>query len=189
MKRVSRRKLRTLCIDGISIEWGKTLTNISYGEGGQGLTACFTDGSTYEGDVLIGADGPRSKVRELLLGAEKARSKPLGVVQNTTLVKYGDAEKALHVRSGNPLFYLGYNPDGIVNFVSSKSYSHSSCMRVTSQQQSPNVTAHLKSKPFPAFAPRRLDLHRRYLLARRARRDSRQRRPPCRHTQSSPNFR
>jgi 2-polyprenyl-6-methoxyphenol hydroxylase-like FAD-dependent oxidoreductase len=120
MKRVSRRKLRSLCIDGLSIEWGKTLTNISYGEGCEGLIAYFSDGSTYEGDILVGADGPSSKVRELLLGAEKARSKPLGVVQNTTLVKYNDAKKALHVRSGNPLFYLGYNPDGIVNFVSSK---------------------------------------------------------------------
>lgn len=121
MKRVSRRKLRALCIDGLDIQWGKTLTEIEYRDDGEeGVVARFADGSAYEGDIIVGADGPRSKVRELLLGTEVARSKPLGVVQNTTLVKYGDAKKALHVRSGNPLFYLGYNPDGIVNFVSGK---------------------------------------------------------------------
>lgn len=118
MKRVSRRKLRNLCIDGLDIKWGKTLTGIKYSDDGEKVTAHFADGTEYRGDLIVGADGPRSKVRELLLGTERARSQALGVVQNTTLVKYGTAEKALHVRSGNPLFYLGYNPDGIVNFVS-----------------------------------------------------------------------
>lgn len=119
MKRVSRRKLRTLCIDGISILWGKTLAHVTYCENETGVIAHFSDGSNYSGDIIIGADGPKSKIRETLFGVEKAKSKPVGVVQNTTLVKYKDAAKSLHIRSGNPLFYLGYNPDGIVNFVSS----------------------------------------------------------------------
>ncbi|KAL8731725.1 MAG: hypothetical protein Q9181_004193 [Wetmoreana brouardii] len=118
MKRLSRRKLRSLCIEGLDVKWGKTLTNLSYGEDGKGVTAHFADGSSYEGDLVLGADGPRSTVRESLLGAEAAQSKPCGIVQNMTLVKYGDAEKALHVRSGGPLFYLGYNPSGIVNYIS-----------------------------------------------------------------------
>lgn len=120
MRRLSRRKLRNLCLDGLDVQWGMTLTNVTFGEGSNGVKAHFADGTTYQGSIIVGADGTRSKVRELLLGAEKAKSKPLEVVQNMTVVKYGDAAKALHVRSGNPLFYLGYHPDGIVNFVSSK---------------------------------------------------------------------
>ena len=170
MKRVSRRKLRTLCIDGLDIQWGKTLTSVTYHENGEGVVAHFADGTTFEGDILVGADGPRSKVRELLLGAEIARSKALGVVQNTTLVKYGDAKKALHVRSGNPLFYLGYNPDGIVNFVSGKlrSAQYLFPASVPSQQQeTASLTPHIHSPRYPLpNASRRLDLCSRHLLAR-----------------------
>ena len=117
MKRLSRRKLRHLCVEGLDIQWGKTLSNITYAEDNT-ATAHFTDSTTITGSLIVGADGPRSKVRELLLGPEVAASKPVGVVQSMTLVKYPTAAQALHVRSGKPLFYLGYHPAGIVNIVS-----------------------------------------------------------------------
>jgi 2-polyprenyl-6-methoxyphenol hydroxylase-like FAD-dependent oxidoreductase len=114
LKRVSRKKLRALCTEGIEILWGKTLVDVTYESNGESLTAHFTDGSTYYGDVLVGADGPKSKVREILLGAEKARSTPLDIVYNMSIVKYGDAKKALHVlQSGHPQNSFGYNPNGI----------------------------------------------------------------------------
>jgi 6-hydroxynicotinate 3-monooxygenase len=39
----------------------------------QGVTAVFEDGSCERGDVLIGADGLHSRVRELLFGSERPR--------------------------------------------------------------------------------------------------------------------
>jgi 2-polyprenyl-6-methoxyphenol hydroxylase-like FAD-dependent oxidoreductase len=118
LKRVSRKKLRTLCAEGIEVLWEKTLDDITY-ESDEGLTAHFTDGSTYYGDVLVGADGPKSKVREILLGTEKARSTPLDIVYNMSIVKYGDAKKALFLHSGHPQNYFGYNPNGIFSFLAS----------------------------------------------------------------------
>lgn len=120
LKRVSRKKLRALCAEGIEVLWGKTLDGIAYELDGKGLTAHFTDGSTHYGDVLVGADGPKSKVREILFGTEKARSTPLDIVYNMSIVKYGDAKKALHVQSGHPQNSFGYNPNGIFSFVAGR---------------------------------------------------------------------
>jgi 2-polyprenyl-6-methoxyphenol hydroxylase-like FAD-dependent oxidoreductase len=120
MKRVSRKKLRSLCTEGIEVLWGKSLNGITYDVDGEGVTAQFADGSTYRGDVLVGADGPKSKVRELLLGAERAVNSSVGIVYNMAIVKYGDAEKAKHVRSAHPVNCLGYNQNGTFSFISSK---------------------------------------------------------------------
>jgi 2-polyprenyl-6-methoxyphenol hydroxylase-like FAD-dependent oxidoreductase len=118
MIRVSRRRMRALCSEGLIIKYGKTLTDIAYGANGTGVTAHFADGTTAKGDILIGADGPRSKVRELLLGTEKAKTKTLGLNFNSFLVKYDDAEKSKHVRSNHPITCLAYHPDGIFSFIS-----------------------------------------------------------------------
>ena len=56
------RTLRDLCADrGIRIEYGKELTSCTVTD--DGATALFTDGTTTEGDVLVGADGAHSRVR------------------------------------------------------------------------------------------------------------------------------
>lgn len=49
---------------GISIEYDKRLAGVE--DTPTGVTAQFTDGSTVQGDVLIGADGIRSTIRTLI---------------------------------------------------------------------------------------------------------------------------
>jgi len=49
---------------GVRIEYGKRLTGAS--KTGEGVTAVFEDGSTATGDLLIGADGLRSRTRTLI---------------------------------------------------------------------------------------------------------------------------
>ncbi|KFZ04550.1 hypothetical protein V502_10064, partial [Pseudogymnoascus sp. VKM F-4520 (FW-2644)] len=118
MKRVSRKKFRNLCKDGIEVLWGKELSKVIYSQDGNGVIACFNDGTSYHGDLLVGTDGPKSKTREILLGKQLAMNTSLAVIYNMIIVNYRDAEKALHVRSAHPVNYLGYNPNGTFSFIS-----------------------------------------------------------------------
>ncbi|MDF5754360.1 FAD-dependent monooxygenase [Spongiactinospora sp. TRM90649] len=52
---------------GVRIEYGKRLTHArDTGDTGDGVVATFADGTTASGDLLIGADGLRSRTRELI---------------------------------------------------------------------------------------------------------------------------
>jgi hypothetical protein len=83
---------------------------VSVSHEGDGVTAVFTSGATAKGSVVIGTDGPQSTVRKILLG-EKAASVPLDVVLYNVNVCYGDAERALAVRSLNPMNNVALQPD------------------------------------------------------------------------------
>ncbi len=54
-----------------AIQLGKRLTALD--EQGGGVTLRFADGSAAEADIVIGADGVNSRVREILLGPEPPR--------------------------------------------------------------------------------------------------------------------
>lgn len=75
------------------------------------MTATFKDGDKVSGTILVGADGPRSSVRDLLLGEEKAKVTPLDVVHSNVAVTYHDAEKAKFVRSAHPSFSMVTHPE------------------------------------------------------------------------------
>ncbi|KAJ7473813.1 putative kynurenine 3-monooxygenase [Mycena galericulata] len=73
--RVMRSTLHTVLLDAgeemgdmITVKWGAKLSRIEEDE--QGVTAYFEDGSEAQGDILIGADGMHSKVRQLVLGPQ-----------------------------------------------------------------------------------------------------------------------
>ncbi len=56
---------------GIQLEFGKRLQEIETSQGkgteqGEGVTAIFSDGSTAEGDLLVGADGIHSRTRKII---------------------------------------------------------------------------------------------------------------------------
>ena len=101
------------------IQYGKKLVGIEYGPDGVGLTAEFQDGEKLAGSMIIGADGPRSSVRDLLLGEEAAKVTPLEVVHSNVAIKYHDAEKARFVRSAHPVFSMVTHPDCFC-FIASK---------------------------------------------------------------------
>lgn len=52
-----------------SVQLGKTLVDIERGD--DAITLIFADGTRAEADVVIGADGVHSRVREILLGPEE----------------------------------------------------------------------------------------------------------------------
>jgi 2-polyprenyl-6-methoxyphenol hydroxylase-like FAD-dependent oxidoreductase len=59
-----RSELRSLLQEGIDIKWNKRLALLE--DNGQQVVAHFEDGSSVSGDLIVGCDGGRSMVRELL---------------------------------------------------------------------------------------------------------------------------
>lgn len=91
--------LRELLAD-IPKEWlhaSKKLVAVDQPTGEGPVTLHFTDGSTHECDVLIGADGIHSTVRGLILGEEDAATRPrnTGFWVIMTLQPYGKAQASL----------------------------------------------------------------------------------------------
>jgi hypothetical protein len=124
MIRIDRNRMRKLCGTDILIQHDKSLTSITYGANDTGVTAHFHDGTTATGDIIIGADGARSIVRELLLGKEKAALTASPVINLMTKVNFKDAERAAHVRSGNPILKLAFHPNGAMSIIGRKFTPH-----------------------------------------------------------------
>ncbi|KAJ6023972.1 hypothetical protein N7540_004769 [Penicillium herquei] len=105
--RVPRSKMRALCSEGIDVQYGKTLADVAFNESGNGVIATFTDGTIVSGTMIVGADGPRSRVRETAMGdAKLAATTSFPIFHTNMTVCYNDAEKAKFVREKYPTSYL-----------------------------------------------------------------------------------
>ena len=87
------RSLRDLMPDG-SYRLNKSLTCIE--QGAAGVTALFADGTREHGDILIGADGGRSTVRELFLPG--AQPEYAGYVAWRAMLDERDVPPAIHAQ-------------------------------------------------------------------------------------------
>jgi hypothetical protein len=117
-RRVSRQRLRALLAKDLDeagiIRWGKKLAEFSHdGESGP-VQLRFEDGSTFEADYVLGADGSSSKVRELLFnGDEAARVQLSGFMFATAIVQYGDAAKVQAVLKAHPVAAITMAMDSV----------------------------------------------------------------------------
>jgi len=76
----------------ISLHTSKELA--SFTERGNSVVATFADGSEYEGAAMIGADGLRSRVREILIGDGAPR--PIGHVSYRGVVPFDQVKDRSH---------------------------------------------------------------------------------------------
>jgi flavin-dependent dehydrogenase len=110
-RRVSRQRLRTLLAKDLDeagvIRWGKRLAGFAQDEGSGSagpVQLRFEDGTAYDADYVLGADGSSSKLRELLFnGDEAARVQLSGFMFATAIVQYGDAAKVEAVLKTHPV--------------------------------------------------------------------------------------
>ena len=111
--RLRRSKIRALLTEGINVQWGKSITEITYSEDGTTVTVHFAGGSQDTGSILIGADGPHSSTRSILVGAEQAKCTPIDFAA-TMCFNTLPRDKALFLRLDphHPLFQCAPNPAG-----------------------------------------------------------------------------
>lgn len=98
----------------LTAKYGHELESIRYHSDKGGVTAVFKNQVAVTGTLLIGADGPKSTVRELLLGPEKSSTTQMEIVHTDIGVTYHDAEKAKLIRSTHPVFSIAVHPDVLV---------------------------------------------------------------------------
>ncbi|KAF2199401.1 FAD/NAD(P)-binding domain-containing protein [Delitschia confertaspora ATCC 74209] len=113
--RLRRSKLRELMSEGLDIQYNKHLSNITYAEDGQSVTAYFSDGTSATGRLLVGADGARSTTRRLLLGPEQAAIRRLPYAATFVHMKFS-REKALFLRKFHPLYLATAHPENRFGF-------------------------------------------------------------------------
>ncbi|KAK4151017.1 hypothetical protein C8A00DRAFT_45705 [Chaetomidium leptoderma] len=107
-RRVSRHRLRALLAKDLDdagvIRWGKRLAEFSQNSGPGPVQLRFEDGSTFDADYVLGADGSSSKVRELLFnGDEAARVGLSGFMFATAISQWAAAEVIMHAGTPNDL--------------------------------------------------------------------------------------
>lgn len=99
-------------------QYGKSLETIEYETSPTGVKAVFKDGTSVKGNLVVGADGPHSTVRELLLDPVTAKASQLGVTQYGVHACYNDAEKARFVRDNtDPIFCVAFTPQNLCLFM------------------------------------------------------------------------
>ena len=96
--RLRRSKIQALLMEGLDVQQGKGIAGITYSEDGKAVTANFEDGTHATGCLLIGADGPHSTVRKLLVGADNAKVTPIDYATTMCFSKHS-REHALYLRS------------------------------------------------------------------------------------------
>ncbi|KAL9020503.1 MAG: hypothetical protein Q9185_002276 [Variospora sp. 1 TL-2023] len=133
--RLNRSRFRALIAEGLDIQvfilvflatcfqlicscpkYSKRLSSIACPDDSSSVTARFEDGTAVTGNLLIGADGANSTVRESLLGPSKAGLKPLPVF-GCGAVESLPAEISRKIRDINDLYFVAYHPEGPCAFM------------------------------------------------------------------------
>lgn len=109
------QRLRELTVaQQIKVEYGKRLVDVECRE--NGVTATFSDGSSESGDVLVGADGIRSRVRAII-DPQAPQPEYVGLLGFGSYAKgsgvRGEPETMYFVFGNSFLGYWGH-PDGSI---------------------------------------------------------------------------
>ena len=117
--RLRRDKFRNWLLQGVEVEWGKKLNNVTYSEDGRTVTAHFRDGSHAIGSLLIGCDGAHSAVRTQLVGAGNSRLRSVGYGAGICFSQH-TREHALALRAPpfHPVYQVIVHPVGLAAWFS-----------------------------------------------------------------------
>lgn len=104
--RVNRGRMRELLTQDLAIEWNKTLHSIE--SPGDSVTACFDDGSSYTGRLLVACDGARSRTRQILYPDSRMTPLPVQLLGASALYT---GEEMGGAQSIDPYIFQGSHPE------------------------------------------------------------------------------
>ncbi|KAH7069994.1 hypothetical protein BKA63DRAFT_92978 [Paraphoma chrysanthemicola] len=107
--RVSRKKMRNLFAEGIDVQYGKEVRSAEVGMNGS-VKVEFSDGTSATGDVLVGCDGAKSRIRTSICGPTQAALTEVPISMFNFPYKL-DAGLAKRIRDMNELFITSIHPD------------------------------------------------------------------------------
>ncbi|RAK75050.1 FAD-dependent oxidoreductase [Aspergillus fijiensis CBS 313.89] len=108
--RLRRRKLRELLAAGLDVRYDKRVQGINFSKDGQYATVRLTDETSLTAKIVIGADGARSTIRQLML-PQTGQIRPLPYCATFVQARFS-AERARFLRQFHPLYLAGINPAG-----------------------------------------------------------------------------
>ncbi|EEB89818.1 hypothetical protein MPER_12048, partial [Moniliophthora perniciosa FA553] len=110
--RLRRREFNRLLKEegNLEVQYGKRLAGVD--TDGQTVIATFTDGTTEQGGLIIGAEGAHSTVRKFLLGPDKAALKPSPIVLTMVVTKL-PPDAVEKIRGLHERMSICFHPEGI----------------------------------------------------------------------------
>ncbi|MBK6885231.1 MAG: FAD-dependent monooxygenase [Tetrasphaera sp.] len=91
---------------GVDVRLATTVESLD--DGGDGVTATLSDGSTVEADLVIGADGIRSRTREMI--GIQAEVRPVGMGIWRVVAPRPEEMDCSELYYGGPKYKAGYTP-------------------------------------------------------------------------------
>lgn len=105
--RINREKFRKLLLDGIDVQWNKSIVDIATDK--DDVFAVFQNGEKVRGRLIIGADGATSKTRRILCPDTGSLNQlPIRFIGCTTKLT---PSKIAPLRALDPLLFMGTHPD------------------------------------------------------------------------------
>ena len=116
----TKASLTHFCLLWALHQFGKRLQSVSEDQSSDSVTATFEDGSCATGNLIVGADGANSRVRNFLLGDEKAALQDLPLM-GICAVDVLPADLSKKIREEyNMLSVLQFAPFGLVAWLARK---------------------------------------------------------------------
>ncbi|EME81231.1 uncharacterized protein MYCFIDRAFT_47104, partial [Pseudocercospora fijiensis CIRAD86] len=112
--RLARKRFLQLISQGVDIQWSKKLKHVS--SDGKLATAAFEDGTTATANLLIGAEGAHSYVRDFLCGPEQATLDMSPLVASACVAKL-PKEAALKFKEKAHRLMVLFHPLGYFNWI------------------------------------------------------------------------
>jgi hypothetical protein len=111
-RRMSRRRLRDVCSKGLDIKWGTRVVDLRMEESGP-VSLVLENGGLAEADLVIGADGSSSRIRQWLVGEEVGRSIATDWTIGSGIIKY-DADQARAMLALSEICSVSTGPNGMI---------------------------------------------------------------------------